>query len=308
MRYGIQVVGRSSTELIDAVGEAEALGFDAAWLTSGWLAQDPLPVLAVAARETSRILLGTSIIPMLTRHPLAVAQAAMVVQEVSDGRFRLGIGTSTKGVAERILGVPWPKPLAALTEYLAITRTVLETGRVDFSGAFYSGRGRLPSACPVPIFAAALGARAWETAGSAADGGISWMQPRTYLRSIARPALDRGATAGNHSPSTLVAHVPVALTLDRAAIGAAMAAQLGSYARVPEYQAMFAAAGAPVETDHTYSQRLLDDLVLAPLVASGALDLASLEGQGIDEVLFSVLDTGAGVKETTHRLAEAIRS
>jgi len=74
MRLGIQIVGPDSAAAADAIIEAEGVGFEAAWLTSGWLSADPFPILSAAARQTSKVLLGTSIIPMLSRHPLAAAQ------------------------------------------------------------------------------------------------------------------------------------------------------------------------------------------------------------------------------------------
>jgi alkanesulfonate monooxygenase SsuD/methylene tetrahydromethanopterin reductase-like flavin-dependent oxidoreductase (luciferase family) len=306
VRIGLNIVGRDSLSLVEAIVEAEQLGFDAAWLTSGWLSPDPLPILAAAARQTSTILLGTSIVPMLTRHPLAAAQAAMVVQELSEGRFRLGVGTTTRLVAERILAVSWPKPLSALREYVTILREILASGRVDFSGRWYSGHARLPRACQTPIFVAALNEAAWENAGRIADGAISWMAPRRYLTSHALPALQRGAAGAAREVPALVVHVPVIRAEDAARTAEAMVAQLGAYGRVAEYRSMFAAAGAPAGANGEYAEALLADLVV-PVASTGLPEaLAQLERAGVAEVLLSVLDGGTRVREATRDIARRL--
>lgn len=305
MRLGIQIVGRDSAAAADAIIEAESLGFQGAWLTSGWLSADPFPILSAAARQTSKILLGTSIIPMLSRHPLAAAQGAFALQELSEGRFRLGVGTTTRGVAERILGVKWPRPLPALGEYVSILRQVLNEGRADFDGQWYSAHGRLPHAYPTPIYVAALNERAWENAGAIADGVISWMAPRAYLASIAVPALARGAQQAGRATPSVVAHVPVVLAEHASRISELMREQLGSYARVPEYQSMFAAAGNPVDNG-TYSGKLLDDLVVTCDKSGNQRALAEIEGAGAAEVLLSVLDAGQGMRETMREVAKRL--
>lgn len=302
MRIGLQIVGQDSAAAVNAIVEAEALGFEAAWLTSGWLSADPLPILGAAARQTRTIRLGTSIIPMLSRHPLATAQGAFTLQELSEGRFRLGIGTSTRGVADRILGVSWPRPLPALQEYVAILRQILDEGRADFDGRWYSGHARLPHPARTPLFVAALNEKAWANAGGFADGVISWMAPRKYLSSRAIPALAMGAQEAEQEVPLVVAHVPLALAEDADRADELMRGQLGSYARVPEYQAMFATAGSPAE-DGRYSQKLLEDLVAVCRAGGRPSGLDQLEEAGVSEVLLSLLDGGRGMSETMRTVA-----
>ena len=80
--------------LVDTIVAAEQAGIEAAWMTSGGVAPDPLAVFAAAAGRTTSIKFGTCIIPTFPRHPLALVQGAVVVDSLAPGRLRLGVGPS----------------------------------------------------------------------------------------------------------------------------------------------------------------------------------------------------------------------
>ncbi|MEY2959734.1 MAG: hypothetical protein RLZZ01_2302, partial [Actinomycetota bacterium] len=96
---------------LDAVKEADRLGFDSAWTAEAY-GSDALTPLAWWGAQTERIKLGTSIIQMSARTPTATAMSAMTMDHLSGGRFVLGLGASGPQVVEGWYGQAYPKPLA----------------------------------------------------------------------------------------------------------------------------------------------------------------------------------------------------
>jgi alkanesulfonate monooxygenase SsuD/methylene tetrahydromethanopterin reductase-like flavin-dependent oxidoreductase (luciferase family) len=96
---------------VELIAEADAAGIDAVWLQAGGVSADPLTLFAAAATRSTRVQLGTAIIPTWPRHPLALAQQALVVESLAPGRLVLGVGPSTPG-AMRAFGVDFHHPLA----------------------------------------------------------------------------------------------------------------------------------------------------------------------------------------------------
>ena len=135
-------------------GLTEKLGVDAAWLTTGGVTRpDGMTIFGAAAVKTSRILLGTSIVPTWPRHPIAVAQQVQVLHQLSGGRFRLGVGPSHRDGMIHGFGVNFRAPISHLREYLRILKALLQEGEVDFEGRFYVARGEIDSPIEVPVMA-----------------------------------------------------------------------------------------------------------------------------------------------------------
>lgn len=127
MKLGL-VLGYSGIEMslpMDLVREAESLGFESVW-TSEAYGSDAISPAAWLLARTSRIKVGTAIIQMPARTPTMAAMTAMTLQELSGGRFILGIGPSGPQVIEGWYGVPYGRPLTRTREYIAIIRKVLE--------------------------------------------------------------------------------------------------------------------------------------------------------------------------------------
>ena len=192
---------------------------------------------------------------------MVLAQEALAIEQLAPGRFRLGIGPTSAVMVQRMYGLDYRKPLTNLREYLVTTRALLHEGEVDFRGEHVTIRHRLRAPAQIPVMASALRPLSYELCGEVSDGAISWMSPLRYLVEVARPAMLRGAERASREAPPLVAHVPVVVTTDREAARALARAQLSMYARVPNYQGMFAAAG--YEVDGEYSDALLDDLVVS---------------------------------------------
>jgi alkanesulfonate monooxygenase SsuD/methylene tetrahydromethanopterin reductase-like flavin-dependent oxidoreductase (luciferase family) len=106
---------------------AEADGFASAWLANIF-GFDAITMAALCARETTRIEVGTAVVPTFPRHPTAMAQQAMTAQAIAGGRFTLGIGLSHQVVIETMLGLSFAKPYSHMKEYLAVLAPLMRTG------------------------------------------------------------------------------------------------------------------------------------------------------------------------------------
>jgi 5,10-methylenetetrahydromethanopterin reductase len=167
MRVGLRIPPCAPVPEIAALAlDAERAGFDEVWFPDSQLLwRDVFAVAAAAAAATSRIRLGTAVTNVVTRHPAVLASAARTVAELAPGRFVLGVGVGDSAVGPVGLRASTG---AELRERLAIVRTLLAGGTVDFGGA----TSRLRDPVDVPIHLAASGPRNLRLAGEIADGAI----------------------------------------------------------------------------------------------------------------------------------------
>jgi F420-dependent oxidoreductase-like protein len=225
---------------------AEQLDYESVWVTHG-LGRDSFLVLAAYGAVTQRLGLGNGVVPIYPRHPVAMAQAALSLSEMSGGRFRLGIGVSHRASIETMLGLTVLDPLAVMREYVAVLRGALGSGAA-FEGKYYRVHWSLAvptrPAAP-PIYLAALGPKMCELAGEIADGAILWLCPPAYVRDVAVPAIERGRRRAGKTLQgfDVVSAVPLAVTDDVTAARAAFRAELARYAALPFYRAMLEASG-----------------------------------------------------------------
>jgi coenzyme F420-dependent oxidoreductase len=174
---------------IDALCEqaerAEELGYNRAWLPETW-GRDAVTVLTSIAHRTEDIGIGTSILPIYSRSPALLGQTAATLQEVSDGRFRLGLGPSGPIVIENWHGVDYGNPLRRTRETVEIVKAVLAGEEVDYDGAYFDLSGfRLrcePPENPPKVDAAGMGPKSVELAGRFADGWHALMLTREGIR------------------------------------------------------------------------------------------------------------------------------
>jgi F420-dependent oxidoreductase-like protein len=235
---------------VELARAAERLGYDSIWVTHG-LGRDSFLVLAAYGAATSRIGLGNGVVPIYPRHPVAMAQAALTLNEITAHRFRLGIGVSHAVSMEEMLGLRVVKPLTAMREYVAVLRGALGDGS-DFTGRHYRARWAMavPRRPPAPpIYLAALSTKMLELAGEIADGVILWLCPPAYVKTVAVPAIERGRRRANRTLAgfEIVSAVPLAITDDRGAALTAFRSELARYASLPFYRAMLEAAGLRAE-------------------------------------------------------------
>jgi F420-dependent oxidoreductase-like protein len=238
--------GADLGEALAVARRADALGYESLWVTHG-LGRDALLVLSAYAHAAPRVGLGTGVVPIYPRHPVLLAQQALTLSDLSGGRLRLGIGVSHRPVMEGALGLDMGRPLEVIREYVAVLRAALG-GKVEHRGqryrvAWQGGLPRLPAA--PPILLAGLGPRMLELAGEVADGAVLWLCAPSYIRDIALPAIRRGRERAGRALDgfEIVAALPLALTVDRAAGAALFRAELCRYLALPFYRAMLEQSG-----------------------------------------------------------------
>ena len=170
----------NARELIDLVQEAERLGVDSVWSAEAW-GSDAVTSLAFLAGQTTRIKLGTGIMQISARTPSMTAMTALSLNELSEGRFLLGLGVSGPQVVEGLHGVAYAKPLGRLKETVKILRKAFAGEKLAFEGEHYvlprpGGEGKAlrldhpPK--PIPIYLATLAPKSLEFTGAAADGWL----------------------------------------------------------------------------------------------------------------------------------------
>jgi probable F420-dependent oxidoreductase len=175
-RLGIAFSGGASpAEIVDCVKLAEELGYESAWVAEGH-GGDQFAVLAACARETSRIGLGTSITSVFVRSAPTIAMAAATVDDLSAGRFILGIGSSHKVQVEAEHGVAYSKPLTRTRETVEIIRALVRDGRAEYHGETVRIEGFdlwfAPRRPEIPIYLPAVFEKMTELCGEIADGVI----------------------------------------------------------------------------------------------------------------------------------------
>jgi len=238
--------GRDLGAAVALARRAEAAGYESVWVTHG-LGRDSFLVLAAYGAATTRLRLGNGVVPIYPRHPVAMAQAALTLSELTGGRFTLGVGVSHRESMEAMLGLALTEPLAVMREYVAVLRGALGAGAA-FEGRHFKVRWSLAlpeRPAPPPVYLAALSRKMLELAGEIADGAILWLCPPAYVREVAVPALERGRKRAGKTLDgfEIVAAVPLAVTDDPRTARAAFSGELARYLVLPFYRAMLVAGG-----------------------------------------------------------------
>jgi probable F420-dependent oxidoreductase len=180
----------------DVLREAESLGYSDAW-TSEVDGLDAFTPVALGAAWTDGLRFGTAIASVFTRGPALLAQTALAVAEVADGRFCLGIGSSSPAIVQNWNGIDFEQPYTRVRETLAFLRAVFSGERAASEAlgvrGFRMGRRFAP---PPPVFVAALQRRMLQLAGSAGDGVIiNWLSPDDVPK-VVRVAKEAARAAG----------------------------------------------------------------------------------------------------------------
>jgi alkanesulfonate monooxygenase SsuD/methylene tetrahydromethanopterin reductase-like flavin-dependent oxidoreductase (luciferase family) len=292
-RLGLVVDGQDSTTILDGIQRAEESSISAAWLITGGTQLDPLTIFSAAAVKTQRIMLGTSITPTFPRHPLTVAQQAQVIAQFAPGRFRLGLGTGGQGWIESDYRLEYRSPLSQLREHLRIVKELLQKGEVDFDGRYYQAHARLPAPIDIPVMASALGPKAFEMCGAEADGAISWVCPRAYLREIAVPAIKKGADRADRQAPPLIAHALVCVNESLPEVADGVREQFAYYITLRHYQRVFTAVGFPESIEGIWSDAMVDAVALYGNESQVAEQIEELFSGGAGEVYVSVVTAGS---------------
>ena len=179
---------------IELIRQAESMGYDSVWTAEAY-GNDAVTSAAYVLAQTSKIRVGTAIMQMPARTPAMCAMTAMSLDQLSGGRFIVGLGASGPQVVEGWHGVPYGKPVTRTKEYIQIMRKIFEReGPVEFDGEMYqmpnqsegtTGLGKplksILAATDIPIYTASITPAGLRCAGEVADGVFPvWMDPNQY--------------------------------------------------------------------------------------------------------------------------------
>ncbi|SDC06856.1 coenzyme F420-dependent oxidoreductase, NP1902A family [Natrinema hispanicum] len=185
--------------IVDYTQAAEDADYDCAWLPETW-GRDAVTVLSAMAERTQSIDVGSSILNTYSRSPALLGQTAATLQELSEGRFRLGLGPSGPVVIENWHGMTYGNPLKRTRETVEIVRQVLSGEPVDYDGDDFELSGfRLrcdPPETPPPIEVTGMGPKAVELAGRFADGWHGIMLTPEGIETRLED-IERGAALGD---------------------------------------------------------------------------------------------------------------
>jgi probable F420-dependent oxidoreductase len=272
---------------------AEDAGFDAAW-SGEFLHRSAVVSVAAMAAATSRIGVGTAIAYAVGRSPLVLANDARFLDEMSDGRLVLGLGTGTRRMMTGWHGVTNPDgPASRIEELVPLLRRLwrLHEGPVRHRGRFYSvdiaptAEIGPPLRTEIPVYTAGVSPRMIEAAGRVADGLIC--HPTVtgrYLQDVVLPAVARGAARAGRSGGgiTLKGIIICAISDDGAAARREAAAQIAFYAAPKAYGAAMEASGFGAEAaairaafaagDHRAMTEAVSPAMLDQMAVAGTAD------------------------------------
>ena len=292
MRIGIftppDTVGMASLDdLVQEVVEAEKDGFSSYWFvqlsSSG---NDVLTAIALAGQHSSRIELGTGVVPVYGRHPMTLALQATTVQIATRGRLTLGLGLSHQPVVENMLGLSYDQPAKYMREYLTILRPLTEQQDISFAGQFFNCEAGLQveGASPFPVLIAALAPLMLRLAGEMADGTITWMAGRKALESHIVPRINQAAEAASRPLPRVCAALPIVVTDDPRSAADFLNDALKRYGQLTNYRRLLDIEGAegPADVSIIGNEAEVDEQLQA-LSAAGVTDfLASITPVGDD--------------------------
>lgn len=208
----IEASGGNWSETVDFVTEAEKLGLDICWVAEAWGSEAPSPLGYLAAR-TDRLLLGSGIIQLGTRTPMAIARAAITLSQISQGRFVLGLGPSGPQVIEGLHGVPFTRPLSRMRETVEIVRKAMAGEKLSHDGREFQiplpggdakpMRLSMRAEHDIPIYLATLSPKMLQLTGEIADGWLGTSFVPEGAKGAYFDHLDAGLAAAGRSRADL---------------------------------------------------------------------------------------------------------
>ena len=222
MRIGVMIgpergdAARKVTRMLDDVAWAEGAGLDTAWVPQIPGDFDALTAVALMGTRTTRIELGTAVVPVQAQHPVALARQALSAQAATKGRLTLGIGPSHHWIIDGMLGLPYRRPAAYTRDYLEVLHQAFsQQGAIDVANDTFTVHNP-PGLAPVarlPVLIAALGPVMLALAGERADGTVLWMADERSIAHHIVPRITKAAEAAGRPAPRVVAGIPVCLCL-----------------------------------------------------------------------------------------------
>lgn len=241
---------------MDAIPElarlAEAHGFGCAW---GGEAnnKDPTVMLSAVAAVTSRIKIGSAVYHILGRTPATLALQAVGLDELSGGRFLLGVGSSNPTIA-RWHGLTLDHPLGRVQEYLEIVRRAIAAEKLDYDGKYFTSHGfKLafkPAENRIPIYLAAFGPKMTRLAGKISDGVLINMANPDEISRIAAQVKQGAEEAGrNPAAMEIICKIRCSISTSYDAAREALSHALAYYALADYYRDLLARMGFAAEVE-----------------------------------------------------------
>src|SRR5215813_13104839 len=255
MRIGLMIgteKGRYRQKVAQLIADAETAerqGFASVWIPQIPGDFDALTAITLMGHATTRIEMGTAVLPIQTRHPIAMAQEVLSVQAVCEGRFTLGLGTSHDWVIEGMLGLSYERPAHQMRNYLEVLQAALAgPGSVDVENDEYRVHSPMDvtDLGPQPVLLAALGPVMLRLAGEQASGTILWMADERAVAEHVVPRITKAAAEAGRPAPRVVAGVPVVLCSNNEVDEARARANrvLGHAEFCPNYQHLLARGDA----------------------------------------------------------------
>ena len=207
-------MARKVAKLVSDIEWAESAGLDTAWMPQVPNDFDCLTMVSLMAGHSSRIELGTAVVPLQAQHPIALARQALSTHAVAGGRLALGVGPSHHWIIRDMLGLPYEKPAAYTRDYLQVLNAALPVRDRLTSKTIRSRcttRLAIGADTPMPVLVAALGPVMLQIAGELADGTVLWMADERAIGEHIAPKITKAAADAGRPAPRIVAGIPVCL-------------------------------------------------------------------------------------------------
>jgi F420-dependent oxidoreductase-like protein len=220
VRIGVMIgpergdTARKVERMVSDVRWAEEAGLDTAWVPQIPTDFDALLAVAAMGVATSRIELGTAVVPLQAQHPIALARQALSAHAIMGGRLVLGVGPSHHWIVRDMLGLPYDRPAAFTRDYLDVLEAALDgPGPVEVENDTFRVYNPLDigPVSRLPVLIAALGPVMLSIAGERADGTVLWMADERAIADHVVPRIAKAAKNAGRPAPRIVAGVPVCL-------------------------------------------------------------------------------------------------
>jgi F420-dependent oxidoreductase-like protein len=286
-------------QLVDDARAADEAGFATGWIPQLPQDFDAMTAVALMGRETRRIELGTAVVPLQSRHPIALGQQALSVQAVCGGRFSLGVGPSHHWIIDDMLGLPYEQPAKVVEDYLDLFDAMFAgPSPVDVENERFRIHNPLDvTDLPVPVLLAALGPVMLRIAGERAGGTVLWMADERAIADHVVPRITKAAEGAGRTAPRVVAGVAVCLCASDEVDGAIERANrvLGHAEYSPNYQRLLEQGDASDVGDMAALGTETDiERRLRSYASAGATDFSARIlpiGNGREEILASARRT-----------------
>jgi F420-dependent oxidoreductase-like protein len=289
-------------ETVSHLAQLRDEGFRRVWMAQMPFEPDLLTALAVAFREVDTIEVASGVLPIQNQHPMLMAQRALTLNLIAQGRFTLGLGMTHQAVTEGMWGIPWDKPVRRLNEYLDGLLPLLAGEAVNVTGETATTRGALmiPGAPEPEVYIAALGPQLLKIAGARTKGTMTWMTGPKTLAEHTGPTLREAAAAAGRPDGTVrvAAGIPISVTDDVDGARKQAAEQFVMYGQLPSYRAMLDREGyaGPEDVAIVGDESTVKDR------------LAEVRAAGVDEYVAVTFDASPEVRARTRKLLRELDS